>query len=513
MADYYINPTSGTPNSGTYRGLFTVNTAYAVGDRVVPQRAYATAAAKGYIYECTTAGTSAGTEPTWVFTTPNTSTTTSNTAVFTCRNCTTWANATVYSDYIVSNKIAAGDTVYRLSGVDETVPAVVGLAFPNTLSNPCRYIAVSDTAEPPTTVSTCNLYTTGSSAITISGSVYMHGVNFYAGSATSPANITMCNTSFSQYHSFKNCSFNLNNTASTSVINLTSSGGQSSYIYFDNVNISFGHVSQKMYVHFGNLYWKGGAITGSIAPTNLFDGGATSRPGQMEINGVDLSLMTTGKSLFALGVLPGFDYKISNSKLGSGASITSGALTVRAVSIELNNVSAIDSNYTFSYSRYEGTLREETAIVKTNGASDGTTPYTFKIVTSANAKVIAPLVTPTLPVIWNETIGSSVTVTVDLLHDSVTALHNDEVWMVVEYLGTSGFSKSNFISSGLANILATSSTIPASSATWPGNGMTNPNTQKMSVTFTPEEVGYIQVKVYVGIASYTLYVDPKLQVS
>ena len=43
--------------------------------------------------------------------------------------------------------------------------------------------------------------------------------------------------------------------------------------------------------------------------------------------------------------------------------------------------------------------------------------------------------------------------------------------------------------------------------------MSNPNTQKLSVTITPQEAGYMQAKVYLAKASKTVYVDPKLTVT
>jgi hypothetical protein len=43
--------------------------------------------------------------------------------------------------------------------------------------------------------------------------------------------------------------------------------------------------------------------------------------------------------------------------------------------------------------------------------------------------------------------------------------------------------------------------------------MSNPNEQKLSVTFTPQEKGVIHATIRVAKASYTVYVDPLLQVS
>jgi len=133
--------------------------------------------------------------------------------------------------------------------------------------------------------------------------------------------------------------------------------------------------------------------------------------------------------------------------------------------------------------------------------------------TSANAEYPhQALVSPEIQ-IWNETVGSSVTVTVDFLHDSVTNLQDDEIWLEVEYLGTSGFPLSLFVDDAAADVLATPADQTTSSATWTTTGMSNPNEQKLSVSFTPQEKGTIIAGVHVAKASYTVYIDPLLQVS
>ena len=133
--------------------------------------------------------------------------------------------------------------------------------------------------------------------------------------------------------------------------------------------------------------------------------------------------------------------------------------------------------------------------------------------TSANANaIVAPLVTPEI-IIWNVDVGSSKTVTVEILHDSATNLTDGEIWLEVQHLGTSGFPLSSFVSDAKSDVLATSADQATSSETWTTTGMTNPNTQKLSVTFTPQEKGYFQAKVYLAKASTTVYIDPKLVVT
>jgi hypothetical protein len=43
--------------------------------------------------------------------------------------------------------------------------------------------------------------------------------------------------------------------------------------------------------------------------------------------------------------------------------------------------------------------------------------------------------------------------------------------------------------------------------------MTNPNSQKIAVTFTPQVVGMMRVRVCFAKASYTLYFDPQVRLT
>ena len=160
-----------------------------------------------------------------------------------------------------------------------------------------------------------------------------------------------------------------------------------------------------------------------------------------------------------------------------------------------------------------GSIKSETTIVKTSGASDGVTPLAWKMVTTANAEY------PLLPLesgettFWNDTTGVAKTLTVDIIHDSLTALKDDEVWLEVQYLGTTGFPLGSFINDCKAGALTTAAAQTASTATWTTTGLTNPNKQKLEVTLTPQEKGYYIARVNLAKQSYTIYTDPLIVVT
>lgn len=154
----------------------------------------------------------------------------------------------------------------------------------------------------------------------------------------------------------------------------------------------------------------------------------------------------------------------------------------------------------------------ETTLVRTGGSSDGTTALSWKVVSDTTATFNRPFITPEI-VQWNETTGSSVTATVEILRDSATNLTDAEVWLEVMYLGTSGYPLGTWISDCKADFLASEADQTTSSETWTTTGMSNPNEQKLSVSFTPQEKGFVHARVCVAKASATLYVCPKVTLS
>ena len=156
-------------------------------------------------------------------------------------------------------------------------------------------------------------------------------------------------------------------------------------------------------------------------------------------------------------------------------------------------------------------MEQETVIVRTGGASDGDTPISFEMVSSANTKFFHPLETPEMGRRQNS-IGSAITVTVEVVTDGVT-LTDADAWLEVQYLGTSGFPQGSMVSDRAADVLATPANQTTSSETWTTTGLAAPVKQKLAVTFTPQEKGMILAKVMLARPSTTMYVDPVLTVS
>lgn len=411
---------------------------------------------------------------------------------------------------------AAGDNIYVSQAHSETTGSAVTLSFAGTASNPVKVICVNDAAEPPTAVAaTALMATTGASTITIGGCVYVYGIEFRGGSSGN-GTINLGNSA-STKQKYENCIFNLfgNNTSQRLVANSGSSTNPGD-ITLENCYVKFSNAGNGLQGGYGKLVWRGGGmLSGGTNPTIMFyNGNNTNRIAfTWEIDSVDLSAASSSLNLFQAST-NGTQGYIANSKLP--ASWTGSLFTGTFLPydrIAMYNCDSADTNYRLWIEDYSGSIVSETTIVRTGGATDGTTPISWKMTTSANAnEYVAPLISDPISV-WNETTGSAKTVTVEIIHDSVTALTDAEVWLEVTYLGTSGYPLGSVITDHRADILATAVSQTSSSETWTTTGLTNPNKQKLSVSITPQEKGFITARVFVGKASYTIYVDPEITVT
>ena len=401
---------------------------------------------------------------------------------------------------------AAGDggIVYVSQAHAETQASAMTLTSPGAAATPVRVICINDGTG--AIAATATVSTTGASSITISGFAYCYGVAFTAGDGTSGANITIASIT-QMYWRFEACALILGGSNSGNRINIGNQGAGQSADWI-NTTVQFAHVSHAIAVS-GRLRWlrTPRAVTGATIPTTLF-AVAANRGGIVEINGVDLSALSTGKNLFGVATGMVGEYRIENSKLGDAVAIEAGTRVgpgspeVRAV-----NCDSADTNYRYYRGVYQGLITQETTIVRTGGASDGTTPVSRKMVSSAGSKFYSPLESDPM-VVWNETLGE-LTATVEVVTDGVT-LTDAEAWLEVEYLGTSGYPLALTASDRAASIVATPANQAASSETWTTTGLASPVTQKLSATFTPAEKGPVAVRVMLAKASTTMYFDPQV---
>lgn len=425
----------------------------------------------------------------------------------------TWANAeATFAGAAAAD--AAGDVIWVSQVHAESTAAAVSWDWAGSAASPTRIICGNDAAEPPTALATtATVTTTGDNGITAAASgdwLYVYGISFIAGSGgTGTASILLGSSTASQL-TYESCVFNLASTGTSSVINTSSGTVPSLSMDLVDCDFQFSATAQSLSTTAGKLHIKGGSILSDAAITTFSVINASC---DMLIEGFDFTNaastleITSGTSGNCRVIVR--DCKMPASWSGSINSGTPGPGSV----FELFNCDDGDTNYIYQRKTQWGTIDTETTIVRTGGASDGTTTISWKMVTNANAEWTHQTLDSPEMVRWNETTGSAITVTVEFVHDSLTNMQDDEIWLEVQYLGTSGTPLSLFVDDAAADYITTAADQTDSSETWTTTGLTNPNTQKLSVSFTPQEKGFIHAVVRVAVASKTVYVDPELTVS
>lgn len=337
-------------------------------------------------------------------------------------------------------------------------------------------------------------------------------MRFVCGSGASGVNLSIGVTN--TFYQATNCDFEIGVTDPASTMILAT--GNACVANLLNCTFKFSNASQYIRCSTSGvgrslIIYGGGLASGTSAVTTLFT--ITDGAQRIECFDFDASAASSSFNIFAGGQNRGIG-TIANSKLPASwsGSLVSGTLTI-GERYSLYNCDSGNTNYRLSIASYAGNITDETTLVKTGGATDGTTGISWKCVTTANADdLVSPLKTDWMAV-WNDTTGSSKTITVDILHDSATSLTDGDVWLEVEYLGTSSYPLAIIATDQRSSILATPADQSSSSATWTTTGMSNANKQKLEVTLTPQIKGVVRCRVNVAKASYTIYVDPEPVIS
>jgi hypothetical protein len=434
-------------------------------------------------------------------------------------NGSTWAlaKATIKGAAAID---ANGDTIYVSQVHAETTSDgdLTGLA--GTIASPVKIIGGNDAAEPPTNVSNAAQATSTGTWTLPNTPCYVRGIQFHtaAGGVNAWFDFQATATPQGNQQSFEKCQFYLDATGAAAQWKFGGAANSLASLFrWLNCDIKAASTNNRIQIGDCTLEWRGGSIlAGGTALTTLFEqSGGTSRAGNVLVEGVDLSQLDTTCTLMSWAGSGAHARSLfRNCKLpASWTGALSSGMSAPGQRTELYNCDAGDTNYRLWIDDYFGSIKHETTLVRTGGASDGVTPLSWKMVSIADTEYPHLLLRSPEIARWNDTVGSAITVDVDVLHDSVTNLKDNEVWLEVEYLGTSGVPLGSFASDAKADVLAAAADQTASSSAWTATGMTNPNKQKLSVTFTPQEKGFIHAIVHLAKASYTVYVDPQLQVS
>lgn len=422
----------------------------------------------------------------------------------------TWAKAATTAAGATGG--VAGDRYLLSSAHSETSGSAINLTYASSLAAPVHVLSsTEDTASGITALTKgAALSVTGAVSVIFDFIGYVYGI-VASGGGSAGAGGVICGSTGNKHQVFDTCDFQLGTNASSRITAGTNASGAGTNVVWRNCGVKFGNASQRIDVR-GTFEWRGGSIlSGGTAPSGLINWGSSWRCGQSRIVGVDLSNGSSSMNLISAHSGTGKCSFINCKLPASWTGNLVGTVSYPGFRAEMINCDSTDTNYQMWIEDYSGSIKSETTLVRTGGASDGTTTLSWKMTSSADADMVLPLVSNDIS-IWNDTSGSSKTLTVEILHDSATALKDNEIWLEVDYLGTSGYPLSSLASDGVS-IITAGSNQASSSATWTTTGMSNPNKQKLSVTVTPQEAGPITARVVMAKPSYTVYVDPLLVVS
>ena len=412
-----------------------------------------------------------------------------------------WANAFTTLTAAFTTEVA-GDTLYVAHDHSEAPAGNLTLTSSGTVANPTKVICVNRAGSvPPVSAdrrTTAQIANTGNASITFAGVAHYDGIIFIAGNSTGTGSIIL--TAATAWLRFDNCSLRCGCTGSLSKITV---GGGGTLAEWNNTTVSFANAAQSISIQ-GMLKWRNtaSALLGTI-PTFVFSP-VTTRGGGAECIGVDLSAAGSGKTIAnANATSDGAIFRFLDCKLNASVTKSTVPSGPGASEVDFVRAGATGVNYTVFRHRMSGVLMEELAVMRTGGASDGTTPIAWKVDTTADCSYSLPFECPPIAR-WNDTDGSPVTATVEGIWGGGAVPLDSEIWLEVSYLGDNSSPMGSFVNDGAANLLATPANQTSSSETWGGST----TKFKLNVTFTPQQPGWIYARVKCAKASSTFYIDP-----
>ena len=467
---------------------------------------------------CTTAGTLGAAEPSFSdtagVTTAETSATTVWTSLGVVGNWTTKGAAphARMTAAAAANWFAAGNTIYVGDNHAETAAALTQFNPTGSATTIGKFICHDHTGSYPPT--SANLMTTatitaasGNSILlfngTPSGSYYLYGLTFSVNGTTfsfnsGPPGVVV----------LERCSLQF--TSAAGVISLNAN----IYFLFNNTTVKFGGVAQSLSVNAGVFVWQNTSpvlAAGSTVPTNLIVTNNTTC--NVVLEALDLSQVTSIVSPSISSVLP----VVTVRDCVLNAALTAIVPTSLGSMFQFVRSDSAATAYKSSRYEYEGTETTETSITRVGGASDPAgQAQSRKIVTTANSQWLRPFKAEPYA-IWNPVTGANVTVTVYGTVNAGALPNNDDIWMEVEYLGSSSSTLGTIVNTTKANLLAANAAVASDSSTWNGGGSgAGWSPFKLTTTLSSPQLGmagYIHVRVKAAKSSATYYIDPQIGLS
>jgi hypothetical protein len=465
VADWYVS-------SAAYAAVpaWAASTAYTVGQFVRPTAAVV---ASQFVFRCTTAGTTAASEPSWG--SANNGTTVSGGATFTHvtgQSTYGWSAAAGSLIAIASSRTVVGDRVLISSDHSETSTSGAYnfnsglLAFGS-----IQIISVNRAGSVPPVAADLQSGATingpASAALSLNAycGLFWHGITFGVSGASGSPHIFFNGGGNNKIQCLKNCALVL--TTTVTGIRITSSSVAK--VVLDNTTVQFGAVGQA----FGpsnsgqlfDLEWINtpNAIQGATVPTNLFSAGSGFVGLTVTCRGVDLSAITTTLCTGPAGVGGPIKALFDSCKIASG--VTRLALMPNVASPTADLVEIVNcydgTNVVNERYGYNGSMvfDRATYLDSVDDAGGFSTKLTSSIRPDFQNFALGAFQFD----VGNTLVGSSKTATIEVL--SGYALNDTDFRMVLQYMGTVGSPIASF-GENLASVLTAGSALPSSSAAW-----------------------------------------------
>jgi hypothetical protein len=412
---------------------------------------------------------------------------------------------------------AAGDVFYVAADHSENYASTTTITFPGTATAPNYVYCVDHTGSvPPTSADVrtgADVTTSAASSLALLGMVHVYGLDFAIGTGTSSASLSLA-SSASTRQSYEQCLFALIGTGTSGRINVGT--GQSCYIEWRNCTVRLNRTLHAVVTGGGSvMIWKNDAgfpalHASTVYPTALYVPATTNQPARAEWSGLDLSGMGSN-TIVSAGVAGSL---ILLNCTVSATAVIAGAQSFHALGVRLIGCHSPTGGNAARNEKHtnRGTLTTETTIVRTDGASDGVTPYSWKVVTTASGDEREFPFETFEGAIWNDDVGVAKTLTVHIVTDNVS-LTDTQIWLAAEYLGDANTPISTLTNDGPATPLTAGVAQDTSTETWTTTGIATPLKQKLEVTFTPEMAGPVRWRVKIARASTTIYICPKAELA
>jgi hypothetical protein len=477
-------------------------------------------AAGTHIFICTTTGTVGGSEPAWVTTTLG-STTTDGTVTWTYigTSFTGWgapsARLTTMQGF---GSILVACSLYIASSHAETSAAAITMNANSNLGSSWKHLCVNAAGSVPPTAADLTIGATitstvgGTAGITIdsgaTGNQYYYGITYIATPASAATNSMFIGNANTVSDKFENCQFKIGNANGGNILFGSNISSSTCFMELINTSFSFANTLQHISLCGTRLYWHDTAtpLPGSVPNSgSLINAVNSGGPSSFMVEDVDLSAMGTGASLYGAACIGYNAFK--NCRLGAGTPVINTTM-VRGCVIDLVNCDNGATNYRNERYLYEGTKTTELIVVRSGGASDGTTAYSQKIVTGTGSSWYFPYTDQAIPV-WIDSAGVGKTIT---LYGIASFLpNNDEFWFEVQYLSSSGSPVGARLTTTKSNILATGTALATDTSVW-GGSIATPHPFKITTSITPQMKGFIYVIPKMAKPSSTIYYDPLIGV-